>query len=210
MPISAYSADRDTNAGIAPGNIRSPDFARDQQQINSIRQLMADLAAVLNVDPVVLTGGLTVGGQLIGGGTTTNDNAAAGKIGEYISSTVLSGAAVALVTGVDKNVTSISLTAGDWDVTGNVGFIANAATSWTFIKQSLSLVTNTSDNTPGRLSTMQFPATVWGGGADRFTFPAMSIRLSLAATTTVFLVGGANFTINTQAAFGTIAGRRAR
>ena len=44
MGVIDYSSDRDSNANIAPGNIRSNDFRRDQQIINSIRQLMADLA----------------------------------------------------------------------------------------------------------------------------------------------------------------------
>lgn len=43
MPISAYSAVRDNNAAIAPGDIRTDD-SKQQQIINSIRQLMADLA----------------------------------------------------------------------------------------------------------------------------------------------------------------------
>lgn len=43
MPISAYSNIRDNNASIPPGDIRSSE-TKDQQIINSIRQLMADLA----------------------------------------------------------------------------------------------------------------------------------------------------------------------
>lgn len=49
MPISSYSTDRDTNAGIAPGNIRAKDFSL-QQIVNSIRQLMADLAGLVFTD----------------------------------------------------------------------------------------------------------------------------------------------------------------
>ncbi len=45
MPISSYSTNRDSNAGIPPGNISVP-FSEfwAQQIVNSIRQLMADLA----------------------------------------------------------------------------------------------------------------------------------------------------------------------
>lgn len=43
MPISAYSPIRDDNASIPPGDIRSTK-TEDQQILNSIRQLMADLA----------------------------------------------------------------------------------------------------------------------------------------------------------------------
>lgn len=51
MPISAYSTDRDTNAGIVPGNIRVRD-PELQQLVNSNRQLMADLAA-LGITPFI-------------------------------------------------------------------------------------------------------------------------------------------------------------
>lgn len=43
MPISDYSPIRDDNANIIPGNIRSR-HPEEQQTINSIRQIMADLA----------------------------------------------------------------------------------------------------------------------------------------------------------------------
>jgi hypothetical protein len=52
-------------------------------------------------------------------GTTTNDNAGAGKVGEIISSVITSGAPVTFSTTVTKDLTSIALTAGDWDVWGN-------------------------------------------------------------------------------------------
>lgn len=43
MPISGYSPIRDNNAAIAPGNIRTDD-PQQQQIVNSVRQIMADLA----------------------------------------------------------------------------------------------------------------------------------------------------------------------
>lgn len=45
MPIADYSSIRDTNASIVPGNIRSS-VPGNQQILNSIRQLMADLAGI--------------------------------------------------------------------------------------------------------------------------------------------------------------------
>lgn len=45
MALNNYSTTRDSNATISPGDLRSNDYARDQQIINAIRQLMADLAA---------------------------------------------------------------------------------------------------------------------------------------------------------------------
>jgi hypothetical protein len=51
-------------------------------------------------------------------GTATNDDAAAGKLGEIISSNIVVGSAVSLTTNTPANITSLSLTAGDWDVWG--------------------------------------------------------------------------------------------
>lgn len=46
MPLSNYSPVRDTNATIPPGDIRVEEF-KYQQIVNSIRQIMADLAGFL-------------------------------------------------------------------------------------------------------------------------------------------------------------------
>lgn len=43
MALTDYSTSRDANAAIVPGNIRAIDF-QQQQIVNAIRQLMADLA----------------------------------------------------------------------------------------------------------------------------------------------------------------------
>ena len=49
-------------------------------------------------------------------GTTLGDNAVAGSVGEYVSSTVANNT-VSFSNGTPLNVTSISLTAGDWEAT---------------------------------------------------------------------------------------------
>jgi hypothetical protein len=142
-------------------------------------------------------------------GTTTNDNAAAGQIGEYVSSNVLVGAAVALTNGTGVTVTSISLTAGDWNVNGTVDFAMNAATVTVWVTGGISL-------TPAVL-----PAPPDGGGIARMFTPQAAgvvfadlsvgtIRLSLAATTTVYLVAISSFGTNTSSAYGYIGARRAR
>ncbi len=59
-------------------------------------------------------------------GTTTNDNAANGDVGEYVEASVTSGSGgISLTTGNAKTVTSISLTAGDWDVTSLISFFGD-------------------------------------------------------------------------------------
>jgi len=58
MGLSDYSTDRDSNASIAPGNIRAV-FFEDQQIVNSIRQIMADLAGYGPIRANVVADGTT-------------------------------------------------------------------------------------------------------------------------------------------------------
>jgi hypothetical protein len=74
-------------------------------------------------------------------GTNTNDSAAAGYVGEYVSSAVTATNYGA--TGVWGDLTSISLTAGDWDVTALLGLSENSSVSWTYYLGSISDVSDT-------------------------------------------------------------------
>lgn len=141
-------------------------------------------------------------------GTTTNDNAAAGFIGEYISSTIASGSAVSLSTSLSTHtITSISLTAGDWDVRGIVCFTYGVA-SVTGVLAAVGLVTNA------------FPDTASVGATNACgAFPALAsapplstgvARFSLASTTTVFLTAAGQYTGGTPTAYGQISARRVR
>lgn len=60
-------------------------------------------------------------------GTTTNDNGGAGKVGEYIESTG-SPSFANFTTNTYADVATITLTAGDWDVSGQVFMDRNGAT----------------------------------------------------------------------------------
>jgi hypothetical protein len=53
-------------------------------------------------------------------GTTTNDNAPAGNNGEYVSSSVAKTTPVTLVSATPANLTSVSLSAGDWDCSADI------------------------------------------------------------------------------------------
>ena len=60
-------------------------------------------------------------------GTQTNDNATVGNVGEYVSSAVVANSSFP-TTAVWGDAAAISLTAGDWDVTGVVYMTINGAT----------------------------------------------------------------------------------
>jgi hypothetical protein len=142
-------------------------------------------------------------------GVTTNSNAPAGSVGEFVTSTVVQGSAVALTTNTPANITSISLTAGDWDVSGNAIFTNGGTTNFTVWAGSFSATSATLDATPGRL-TGNIIAAGNVPGASQLNLAMPTARFSLASTTTIFFVSQATFTVSTAGAYGIIRARRVR
>lgn len=130
-------------------------------------------------------------------GVVDASNALAGSVGEVISSSIASGSATSLTNNVAKNVTSISLTAGDWDVFGNVTFISSGGTAVTQAWTSL-----TSATAP------DLSLRVEGAGTSGLSTPYM--RVNVNTTTTVYLSCAANITSGTCTACGNIYARRVR
>jgi hypothetical protein len=146
-------------------------------------------------------------------GTTTNDNAAAGYVGEY-TQTSLAGPVSFSVTSTAYNIDSISLTAGDWDVNYGFLFISSGAVPPTtltgVVLAGISTVSATLSNYVGA-ETTYFSSPNQGSYNNGSTLSAFgSKRLSLSATTTVYLVGSAQFTGSAPAAFGQLTARRRR
>lgn len=139
-------------------------------------------------------------------GTTTNDNASAGNVGEYVSSQILQANAIGISTNNATTVTSINLTAGDWDIWGIAGFVPGSGTSRTFIIGSIS-PTNNGLAGPDGVET-RFTYTTASANVDLLHVPVG--RFSLAGSTTYYLIVYATFSVSTLAAFGTIAARRVR
>ena len=144
-------------------------------------------------------------------GTTTNDNATAGNIGEYVEASVGSGSATSLTSGAPKTITSISLTAGDWDVVGKFAFNLNNSTTINWVAVGVSTTNNTMPT--GGLTSSTF--IVYGGIAG-VNFPADAgictgtTRVSINATTTVYVIAQASFGTSAFAAYGEVRARRIR
>lgn len=159
------------------------------------------------------TGNLEIAGALTpsttGGivGTTTNNNATAGSVGEHVTASAAS-TVVALTTATAANMTSISLTAGDWDVSGTCVFQTAATTSVTLTRCGVS-TTSATFGADGTYTSSTFAAVV-PGAVEYADAVSPVTRVSLAATTTVYLVGLSNFTVSTQTAGGVIRARRVR
>lgn len=163
----------------------------------------------LSTNVLIASGGIhatqqnnTIGAIL---GTTAADNAPAGTYGEYLESKIASGSAVSLTTATAANITSISLTAGDWDVEGSINFSQGAATATATVgginTTSATLPTDGSEVNSGVIGTT---ITV----VDGVTLPRR--RVNVSATTTVYLVGRATFSAGTVTGYGVINARRIR
>jgi len=135
-------------------------------------------------------------------GTTTNDNANAGSVGEYLTNTT---AGTSLSTGVVANATSVSLTAGDWDVEGVVLFAAAAGTTVSDIVAGVSM-TSATVGAFGSYTEIQTSFTT----AASQTICTPVTRISLSAPATAFTVARSNFGVSTMTVTGFIRARRVR
>jgi len=142
-------------------------------------------------------------------GTGTNDTPCVGCVGEVIEAVAASGS-ISMSNGTTAGITSITLTPGDWEVSGVCAFTPAATTSATqyFCSQNTAGATTPNTN-PGFFTQINFGAVVTGG--FQFSTLAGSPQTYRVSTnTTVFLNGLANFTVSTMTAGGKIHARRMR
>lgn len=142
-------------------------------------------------------------GQIIG--TSKNDNAAAGNVGEFLSVLIPVGSALPMTTGVALDLASLTLTPGDWDLWASL--VTNPA--GTTVTAAFVAGLNTTANTLPTLEFRQYETPTASAGNNAST--ALPIqRILLAASTTYRAVGLANFITSTCALCGFISARRAR
>jgi hypothetical protein len=115
---------------------------------------------------------------------------------------------VSLTTATAANMTSLSLTAGDYDVSGSCTFQTAATTSVTASICGIS-TTSATLGADGTYARDTFVAVV-PGAVEWKDHAAPMTRISLSGTTTVYLVGQSTFTVSTQTAGGFIRARRVR
>lgn len=133
-------------------------------------------------------------------GVTDGSDAAAGDIGEYLSA---SASGVPLTSNVPCDVTTLALTAGDWDVRGDADVATSAG-----VTQALIWI----GTAPTTIATQGSSGMIIGGVTTVFAphFPAGPVRVSLAAPGTVYLGTRVVFASGTVSASGTISARRMR
>jgi hypothetical protein len=143
-------------------------------------------------------------------GTTTNNNATAGNIGEYVSASLLLPSVASFSSGTPANITSVPLQPGDWDCEGN-GVVTGSGTATAFY----AWVSATSATLPTFGS-----AGIYSAGTINLVAPGSTsvtvsgatgrVRISLASAGTAYLSGQSNFSSGTMGGSGSISCRRAR
>lgn len=156
---------------------------------------------------VTLLKGVVATGDLIC--EPSSGDAAAGDIGEYVFVNLPAGSPTSLTSGTAKNIISTTLTPGDWDVCGQIGFIPAGTTN---ITRYIAAISTTANSIPGS-DTGQVAIRTQSGSVDGTAgsiMPTPVCRMALSANTTISLVAQAVFTVSTMTAFGSMRCRRVR
>jgi hypothetical protein len=142
-------------------------------------------------------------GQIVSAGGVTLASLAAGA-----SQTTVASPGIALTTATPANVTSKSLAAGTYLVWGAIDFALTGASTTEF-RGGISVVSATLPTQPGgggigpdALSVLPLVTTLL---SDVLTDSAGPTIVTLAATTTLFLVAQSTFSAGSMTAFGTLS-----
>jgi hypothetical protein len=140
-------------------------------------------------------------------GTTTNNDAAAGYVGEYIEATAADASVTGWANGTFKTITSINLTSGDWDIEAVAMFGGSGGNiTGTNTFATISQVTNSNESNVFAINESSIvPLTT-----VNVRLPVPKRRLALTASQTVYLVGRIVFTGGTPTAGGWLYARRVR
>jgi len=146
---------------------------------------------------------VAAGGNLVVTGTATNDSAAAGKVGEYISSTA---AFTSFPTSTQYgDLTSVSLTAGDWDVTVVADYDLNGATATVW---GIGVWDQSGNNSGNQLTGDNF---LWmRSDSVSIGLSVPSVRVSIPSTTVHYFKYVAIYSSGTPKLRGRISARRVR
>lgn len=173
---------------------------------SAINYINTSNATTTNNPSLAAVGGDTNIGLLINGkgnsgglvqGATSGSTAPSGYKGEVISSSVLNSSAISVTNQTTTQVTSISLTAGNWMVIGNVSFRGSTTNlGWALAAINNAVVLPD----PSLLGGPEFVSAVTGF----FGVNAPSTILTLTGTTTIYLICFASILSGTVTACGNI------
>jgi hypothetical protein len=133
-------------------------------------------------------------------GTTAGTNAPAGQIGEFMTA----NGSITMSNGNYQNVTSVTLTAGDWDCWAT--FSIGGSTNYSSIACGLSTTSASLGAYPGTVQ--------WGGSSTysptEWVNSTAAIRFNISSSTVVYAVSFGSYSSGTSSAAATIYARRMR
>jgi hypothetical protein len=143
-------------------------------------------------------------------GVATNNDAVAGNIGEEVNSTV-STYTNFTTTATYQNITSITLTAGDWDISAFFTYSANSATI-TAAANAIYVISTTTASAVGATEGKNIAYVPQAAmlGSSLLSESIAPYRVSLSGTTTFYLNAQATFTAGNPQFVGTLRARRMR
>ncbi len=141
-------------------------------------------------------------------GRTDAGSASAGNVGEFVSSIIAQGSAVSLTSTNAANLTSISLTAGDWDVVAMFNYVPGASTNITQLFGSINTTSATASTLGDRSGFTTYGSGGVVPGAINMGSPSVRTRINVSSTTTVYAVAQCTFTVSTLAVWGSLQARR--
>lgn len=139
-------------------------------------------------------------------GTATNDSAAAGNVGEELISSIALASGLSLSNGVAVNVTTLTLTPGEWDVDGTVYL----STSGTTGRISAGISQTSATFTTASNGTQNLDDRSSGDTASYNCLRPGPYSQKVSVNTTIYLVTVVTFGAITVTAFGTLRARRVR
>lgn len=152
-----------------------------------------------------LSGGATISSQCNITGDASGSNAPTGDVGEFFSNAV-GNVSLATATWTGLGGFTALLTAGDWDVWGNVQFGGTALCSLL----TAGLTTNFSSAAAGLVAGSIWQLSVSTATLGGCGFGVGPVRFSISTPTNIFLAAESTFASGTSQAGGTIFARRRR
>jgi len=140
-------------------------------------------------------------------GVTNGSDAAAGYPGEYVQSLVGSTSFAPSTTGQFKDITSLTLTAGDWDLTGVFYADKNGATV-TNIEILIGGTVSGNNSTGGVIGSNYTNMPTGTNDGNGGSIP--NYRVSISSSTTYYMKIKFNFTVATPNYAGRFSARRIR
>jgi hypothetical protein len=143
-------------------------------------------------------------------GVTDASNASSGNVGQNLSSVILGGTPLSLTSTSAKNLTSVSLTAGDWLVWGNITFLPSNTTSVNTIYAWLAPTNSLSIPDDSVLSGTSYGTTPIVSSGGDMGVTCIPFRISLSTTTIMYINAVSLFSISTMTMCGGIYATRIR